>query len=146
MSQEKPTEAASSALLNGFTRDQWQRFLGYTEVERFREGDFLIVQGQIDRTLYVLLNGHLDVHVTRGPDRVRTSIDRLSPGAAFGEMAFFDLSPRSASVQALTDGALLCLRPEAVELMRSREPDLACALTLELGRALSLRFRRFLAG
>lgn len=137
-----PRDAA--ALLDSFTSAQWQRFLSYTDTAPFRQGDILIAQGQVDRSLYFLLQGRLDVFVTSTPGGARHRIDLLSAGAAFGEIAFFDQSPRSASVQALEDGTLLCLRPAVFDLMRRQDPDLACALAMELGRALSRRFRRLL--
>jgi CRP/FNR family cyclic AMP-dependent transcriptional regulator len=146
MADHRNESQPARALLDSFTPDEWQRFLSYTETSRFRQGDVIIAQGQVDRTLYVLLQGSLDVYVSQAGQAKKRSIDLLLPGAAFGEMAFFDQSPRSASVEALEDGALLCLRAEVFDLMRRREPELACALAIELGRALSLRFRRFLNG
>jgi len=60
----------------------------------------------------------------------------------FGEQAFFDGLPRSASVRALSDGEVRSLTREAFAVLAAREPELARALLLDLGRILSLRLRQ----
>src|SRR5690349_20693638 len=62
-----------------------------------RAGKVLVEEGDFGRHLYVILGG--EALVTRGDRRLA----RLGPGDWFGELAFLDGSPRSATVTAGTD-------------------------------------------
>jgi CRP-like cAMP-binding protein len=63
-------------------------------------------------------------------------------GTVVGEQTFLDGRPRSATIRALTDGALVRLSRESFDVLSAREPELARAILLDLGRILSLRLRR----
>jgi CRP-like cAMP-binding protein len=65
----------------------------------------------------------------------------IEPLSIFGEQAFFDGYPRSASVVALTPGELYGIAPDAFEVLSARHPDIARIALLDLGRILSLRLR-----
>jgi len=65
----------------------------------------------------------------------------LPKGTVFGEMAFFDREPRSATVQATTSGTALRLTREAFERLAAWRPVLARRMLLELGRVVALRLR-----
>jgi CRP-like cAMP-binding protein len=60
----------------------------------------------------------------------------------FGEMAFFDGAPRSASVYALEQVEVLALHQDAFELLAAWRPRIALKLVMDLGRVLSLRLRQ----
>src|SRR5207302_7069713 len=60
----------------------------------------------------------------------------LNPGDAFGEMALLTDEPRSATVKALTDGAVLRLDRNEFQALMAKEPDLARALISMLAQRL----------
>jgi CRP/FNR family transcriptional regulator, cyclic AMP receptor protein len=59
--------------------------------------------------------------------RVEQVLARVGPGDFFGEMALFDRSPRSATVQADTDVTLLVLDREALARLTEDSPRAAAA-------------------
>jgi CRP-like cAMP-binding protein len=58
---------------------------------------------------------------------VEQVLARIGPGDFFGEMALFDRSPRSATVQADTDVALLVLDRAALARLTEDSPRAAAA-------------------
>jgi CRP-like cAMP-binding protein len=74
---------------------------------RVKQGSVLIREGEPVDTLYVVLEGELDVAVGAGADRRRVA--RLLPGEVVGEMSFIDARPPSATVSAATDAVLFTI-------------------------------------
>jgi CRP-like cAMP-binding protein len=119
----------------------WAKLLARTGVRRFRTGEVVIREGETQPALFIVASGRLEVFAehARGGERRFSAIE---PGSVFGEQSFFDGLPRSATVRALSDGELRSLTRDAFEVLAAREPDLARAILLDLGRILSLRLRR----
>ncbi|MGH2583654.1 MAG: Crp/Fnr family transcriptional regulator [Dehalococcoidia bacterium] len=126
-----------AVFLPDLDEDDWSRLLAYAEVRRFTQGETVIPAGAADRTLYIVADGALEL---AGPDGTAT----VETGAVIGEMPFFDGRPHDTAIRAVTDVDLLALSPEAFEVLAAREPALARAVLLDLGRILSLRLRRAL--
>jgi CRP/FNR family transcriptional regulator, cyclic AMP receptor protein len=93
----------------------------------------LVRAGESDRAVYIVLRGRFEALVERA-----TPIDE---GSVFGEIAFFDGQPRSATVRALEDGEALRLSYERFEVLAARHPELARAVLLDLGRIVAARIR-----
>jgi CRP-like cAMP-binding protein len=72
---------------------------------RVGKGAVLIREGVPVDTLYIVLEGELDVAV--GADRRRVA--RLLPGEVVGEMSFIDARPPSATVSAATDAVVFTI-------------------------------------
>jgi len=89
-----------------------------TEID-IRSGTVIVREGLSDRYLYVLVDG--SAAVSRG-DRKR---DTIGPGEFFGELAFLDGGPRSATVTATADSRLLILSPSEMDGVLRQEPGLA---------------------
>jgi CRP-like cAMP-binding protein len=79
-------------------------------------------------SFYVVLSGRVRVEHEGGGRGVRTELEELGPGGAFGEMGLIDDLPRAASVVALepTECALLARWDFQNELRD--DPDIALAL------------------
>ena len=82
----------------------------------------------------------LEVKLTDGP--VASSYwPSLSRGSVYGELAFFDSKPRSASIRATRDGQVLRLSRKGFEEIAAWNPRLAQQFLFDLGRILAHRFR-----
>ena len=97
------------------------------ESARFLEygpGQAVVRQGEQGDTLYLVAHGEVGVriHVEGGPDR---EVAKLGRGALFGEMSVLTGDPRTATVVALGDAALLAVSRDAFEQILSAEPELA---------------------
>lgn len=106
-------------------------------------GETVIRTGEKDTSIYMVLNGTLDV-VLRAKDdaagggkRIRT----LTAGALFGEMALIDGEPRAADVRARTDALCYRLTRDALARLDEGNPHAVGAFNLMLARLLARRLR-----
>ena len=120
---------------------QWDRLLAFVERRGFRVGEHVIKRGDVDRALYIVLDGNLEARVTEGRAGNAAAV-HFPAGTVFGEIGFFDGQARTATVTALTDGAMLRLSFEAFQTLAKSEPDLAQAMLFDLGRILAIRLRQ----
>ena len=94
-------------------------------------GDRIIRKGIADRTLYVILEGGVEIRVG---DEIT---DTASAGDVIGEMAFLLHARRTANVYATVGGArILSLRESALRQLREAEPAHSSQLYENLARIL----------
>jgi CRP-like cAMP-binding protein len=120
--------------------EEWARLLEHTRPRWFSAGDAVISAGARDRSLYLVLDGVLEVLVERGR-RGHQRVASLGAGSVIGELAFFDGGARSALVRAVTAAELAELSPAEFEELAAADPALARRLLFELGRILAKRLR-----
>ncbi len=99
-------------------------------VEQLAGQEDLVFEGDPRRTLFVLVEGRLDVrHAGAYAD---SAVYRMYPGECAGTRAFVDGSPRKAGLRAAGDCVLLTLEPEDFEALLNEHP----MLVLKVMRAL----------
>ena len=76
------------------------------ELIELAQDELLFEQGDSSDSMYILMAGMLGVRV-RHEDGTETVVDKLSPGAAVGEMGMLAGRPRSASIFALNPAGLI---------------------------------------
>jgi CRP-like cAMP-binding protein len=69
--------------------------------ETFAAGETVFVEGDPGYTMYVVLEGHVEIRVGE------KTLEVVGPGSVIGEMALIDLSPRSATAIAQDDCTLV---------------------------------------
>ena len=77
--------------------------------------------GALDRSLYLILDGLLEVLVDRGR-RGHRRIAAIGPGSVIGELSFFDGGARSALVRAVTPAELAELSPTEFDVLAIASP------------------------
>ena len=92
-------------LFRYFTDDERTRVEELGDVRKVREGDFLIRAGDTDSTLFAVEHGHLDIVANR--DGNATVVATVGPGDVLGEVSFIDDSPRTVSVRAGEENAVV---------------------------------------
>jgi CRP/FNR family transcriptional regulator, cyclic AMP receptor protein len=117
-------QATALRFLAGLPDEDWTRIARHGDRIRFAAGDVVVREGHRDRALYVVLSG------------------RLEARSVFGEVAFLDGLPRSATVVAVESGEALRLSYDAFATLAARHPELGRSILLELGRIVSARLRR----
>ncbi|WP_051709641.1 cyclic nucleotide-binding domain-containing protein [Andreprevotia chitinilytica] len=132
--------ATDLVFLGNATTADWQQLLTVAERRRFAIGDTLVTEGERTRAFYIVAEGELEVIANWGGGPTRR-VSVISKNSIFGEQAFFDSQPRSATVKALQPGELYGISPDAFEVLAGRSPELARVVLLDLGRILSLRLR-----
>lgn len=89
----------------------------------FRNGEYIVQQGEIGECMYVIQSGSVEV-VRRSGDK-EFSLAVLGEGEFFGEMTLFDREVRSAGVRALGEVWILTLEKRSFLRHIRRDPSLA---------------------
>jgi CRP-like cAMP-binding protein len=127
--------------LPGWGASEWRKLLEGTTVRPFKASEVVIQREAIDRALYFVAAGTLEVGVTMIDGLSVASLAHIGPCSVIGEQSFFDGQPRSANVWGVTDGTLLRWELDEFRRFGDEEPLLARDLLFGLGRVLSSRLR-----
>lgn len=92
-------------------------------VSELAEGEFLIEEGTTDDSLYVLLDGRLEVVKKAGMGEAVT-LHILRPGDITGELSFVDRQPHTLGLRALYTCHVFRLERDRFETLITREPKL----------------------
>ncbi len=135
---------AEDAFRPRLNHDQWRTFSQYLTRHEIRAGDLLIKQGDIDRTLYLLEQGSLQVFATGGaPGGNRIGI--LRAGSVIGEPGLFSDGARMANVEAMTPCVVWALRGPRFEELAQRVPAIAIEVLRAAGGVMAARMRANMA-
>jgi len=140
-----PNESPASSgqvdlLLADASDEEWATLLAHTRYRRFNPGDAVVTAGERDQSLYLILEGQLEVlaeHGRRGYRRIAS----VGAGSVIGELSFFDGGARSALVRAVTQAVLAELSLAEFDALALANPALARRLLFDLGRILAQRLR-----
>ena len=91
-----------------------------------KRGQVLIREGDVGEEMFLLRRGSMVISKSV-TGRVEQVLARIGPGDFFGEMALFDRSPRSATVQTDSDSSLLVLDREGLRQLTEESPRAAAA-------------------
>ncbi len=94
-----------------------------TEI-RLSAGETLFEQGDPGEALYAIVEGELELSILAASGR-KHNLDRIQPGAVFGEIALFDPGVRTASASATMPSTLRRLRRRDVLAQLQNHPELA---------------------
>ncbi len=113
------------------------RLLAFMGEDRsFRDGEFVVRQGDASDSAYLILDGVADVVIDIGGKP--TVVAKLKGNEIFGEMAMLCDTPRTASVVANGDLRTLCFEREAMLRLLREFPEMA----IEMSRSLAHRLER----
>jgi CRP-like cAMP-binding protein len=119
---------------------QWRTFLQYLTRHEVRAGDLLLKQGELDRTVYFVGQGMLQVYVTGGAPGAN-KIGILRAGSMVGEPGLFADGERTANVEAMTTAVVWALRLPRFEELCARTPAIALEILRAAGSVMALRMR-----
>ena len=112
-----------------------------SEVLLYEPGEVIIRQGESDGRLFVIISGEVEVLKNLGQPNQR-NLNRLGPGAYFGEMAVLGNSQRSASVVAVDEATLVCLADFNLRAAMEKYPNIAIELLQLMARRLEEKEQR----
>jgi CRP-like cAMP-binding protein len=137
-----------AALFEGLSAEQLRSVAGLCRGRSFRSGEIITTQGERGDELFVVSQGFVEVTLTDSDGGEPRTVVQLGPGQIVGEMALVDQGPRSATVRALSDGALLQALPrEAFLHLCQTEPQLGYLVMRNMAADLSFKLRhRLLTG
>jgi len=107
---------------------------------RYAVGELVFEEGELGDSLYVIVEGEVDVLRKNDAGELKVLTTLRSP-AFFGEMSLIDKAHRSAGVRARTEAVLLNLTAENLTLFRRQYRDGFTFLVINIARVLSSRLR-----
>ena len=132
-----------NALVDGFSSTQLESFNNEGERISVNSGDILLHQGDSGKYLYLVLNGKLEVYFPSGSERFTAiTLAIRNSGDYFGEYAFIDADPVSASVKATQPSELFMITHDSVYLLFKSDPDMGRMVYRNLLINLVKRLRR----
>ena len=126
-------------LFGGIREDALSFLLGVSADVHVARGEFFFREGDKGESMFVLEAGSVEVRKTVGGSEV--PLCRLGRGECFGEMALIDLSPRSASVQALEDCSGFEISASSLFGLYERDLEQFTLIQMNMARELSRRLR-----
>jgi len=87
-----------ASLFEGLDDDDLQQIIDQLEIQAFDKGELVVRQGDHTDSLYVIIDGRVDVFLCNGKGK-GIIINSLGPGDAFGELAPIGGIPRQASIE-----------------------------------------------
>ena len=121
-------QLAKSELFASLDRGALDTLAGNAEEHRLGQGATVIEAGAAGRSLFVIVEGLVDVLVA-GPDGNEQRVSTLGPGSYFGEFALLCGEPRSATVRTLCRSRLFEIDREALAPILQADPKLAQRLS-----------------
>jgi CRP-like cAMP-binding protein len=129
---------AKCDLLRHLPAEAIEQLLPTIRDRSFKAGEAVFKAGDEGNALYIIERGSADVLMSGEGGDAPQSIASLGPGDVFGEMALLSGKPRTATICALTDLALLEIERKDFERLLSGDSQMAKAMErLSHGRALS---------
>src|SRR5919112_940655 len=108
-------------LLADLSEEDLERLYEMAETILVPAGQLVLREGDTGDSLYIVLEGELEVTRRRGGQEIVLS--SYEPGQFFGEMALLERAPRSASVRTLRESRLLAIDQTAFQALLSRSPS-----------------------
>ena len=128
-------------LFKGFSPWQIKQSILASEVKYFKAGASIIEQGSTGDEMYVILEGAASVKIAQNNGSV-TTVNTMSEGDLFGEIALVSKIPRTASVIAAKDCRLLTIRWESIERFSRLQSRVASKLFKNLASIVGSRLTR----
>jgi CRP/FNR family cyclic AMP-dependent transcriptional regulator len=132
-----PNDATHHSVLNASNIRRRPIMLKSDLGKHYEDGEIIIQQGETGDSLYVILEGQVEVILLQEAGARRLAV--LGEGDFFGEMEIFDASSaRSASIRALGPARILTVDKKTLLKRLQEDPSLA----LHFLQSLSDRLRR----
>jgi CRP/FNR family cyclic AMP-dependent transcriptional regulator len=137
---EKLEVLQKSPLFEMLSQAELELLAELSRPRRYAGGEVVFEEGDLGDSLFVLMNGEVDVlHKDgKGEQQILTT---LQPPEFFGEMSLIDKEFRSATVRAKRDATMLHLTAENLATFRKNYKDGFVFLVINIARVLSNRLR-----
>jgi hypothetical protein len=102
---------------------------------KLNTGEIIIWEGEVNDDVYILVEGELEVGVTREGQFKR--FDVIRTGEVFGEMAFFTREPRNATIRASGPSECLVLKGSDLRVFAFQHPSVLMQMAGVLAKRLA---------
>lgn len=115
--------------------DALEALKAITEERTYPEGAVIFEEGAAGDGMYIVADGEVEISASLDGGAHRP-VSRLGPGEPFGEMAFIESKPRSATARATTAARLSFLPSTGLYTILESHPALASAFLKQISRRL----------
>jgi CRP-like cAMP-binding protein len=112
-------------IFSGLQQEETARLAARIKERRFGSGSAIVNQGDPGDSMFVLVEGLLEVRSDLENGRKQVRVKSLEPGEFFGEMSLLTGEPRAATVAALTDTVVYEIGKEDLESLLAHRPEIA---------------------
>ena len=132
---------AEMDIFAGFSEEEMKIMAGKLSSEIYNGGDVIIRKNDLDRDLFLLIRGMVNITLKLNNHQREIRLNTLSSGNTFGEIALLDNEPRSANVVAVGEVTLFRLTYDNFLDLQEKKPNVANKLILNIALNLSTRLR-----
>jgi CRP-like cAMP-binding protein len=127
-------------LFKTFTPDELKSIASIVETKNVMTGESIFIKGETAKALYFIKSGGVKIeHSSKEGDSIQVA--SLGAGSHFGEMAFVDNAPRSATASGSETGEVLVIPYEKLEVLLQKNAAMAAKFYRALAHFLSGRLR-----
>lgn len=127
-------------LFKGLSDDELKLISDAGQAATINPGDDIFTQSDAAKALYVIRFGSVKIH-QKSSSGENIEVANLGSGSHFGEMAFVDGEPRSASATAIEKSEIVVLHYDKLSGILSAHSNIAISLYKELAHFLCGRLR-----
>ncbi len=110
----------SSSLGQELSLSECEVIAGVMQVNHVNDGELLVSESGSENTLFLLVDGCLDV--LSEVDKKLVTVHTMSKGEVAGTRAFVDRSPRKATLRAKGEATVYSMEPDAFEALLDTHP------------------------
>lgn len=121
---------------------EWQELIKITEEREFVDGDIIFTEGDASTELYMLFKGEVEIQIRIAPQLGESTVYIVKPYDVFGEFAFVDPKPRSATTRCVKNSTLGIIKRTDFEELIRKFPNIGLNFYKTLVCLLSERLRR----
>jgi len=120
-------------IFEGLNREDLEKIAAKANRQHFPKDSILVYEGQQPDSLYIIVSGKCKVYVSDEEGRELT-LNNMTPGDFFGELAIIDGSPRSATVEAMEKTTVLQITGRDFQEFLATTPNALNNMLSELAR------------
>jgi len=121
---------------------EWRELIKIVEVREYKEGDIIFSQEDESTELYLVIKGEVELQIKIAPQLAESTVYMAKPYDIFGEFAFVDPKPRSATARCEIDATLGLIKKEDFDELIKKFPSIGISFYKNLARLLSERLRK----
>lgn len=121
---------------------EWQELLKITKEKEFVDGDIIFTEGDASTEFYMLFKGEVEIQIRVAPQLGESTVYIVRPFDIFGEFAFVDPKPRSATARCIKNSTLGIIERSDFAELTKKFPNIGLNFYKTLVCLLSDRLRR----
>ncbi len=135
-----PSKLKRNRFFKDFSEKELSELLEVCTVQTFDPEEYVLREKDVSRHICIILAGRIQVGkvLYAGDEK---ELGTLGPGEFFGEMAFLDGSPRSASASSVEHSTVIMIDKDSFDKLVSKRPAIAYKITMKIARVLAARLR-----